>query len=121
MLKKNFARGSFGEIWLGVRRPCWRDVGGKMEFLAGSNTSSTSSHRETFQAPQDSCSMLGAKIYNEEGGTSSKQWTAGDLSGYADDMFILKRILVFSLSHNPSPFFPLSNSNALQSACSYGS
>jgi serine/threonine protein kinase len=65
-----------------------------MEFLAGSNTSSTSSHRETFQAPQDSCSMLGAKIYNEEGGTSSKQWTAGDLSGYADDMFILKRILV---------------------------
>ncbi|CAK9233668.1 unnamed protein product [Sphagnum troendelagicum] len=94
MLKKNFARGSFGEIWLGVRRPCWRDVGGKMEFLAGSNTSSTSSHRETFQAPQDSCSMLGAKIYNEEGGTSSKQWTAGDLSGYADDMFILKRILV---------------------------
>ncbi|CAM6034463.1 unnamed protein product [Sphagnum compactum] len=94
MLKKNFARGSFGEIWLGVRRPCWRDMGGKMEFLAGFNTSSTSSHRETFQAPQDSCSMLGAKIYNEEGGTSSKQWTAGDLSGYADDMFILKRILV---------------------------
>jgi serine/threonine protein kinase len=94
MLKKNFARGSFGEIWLGVRRPCWRDMGGKMEFLAGFNTSSTSSHRETFQAPQDSCSMLGAKIYNEEGGTSSKQWATGDLSGYADDMFILKRILV---------------------------
>lgn len=65
--------------------------------------------------------MLGAKIYNEEGGTSSKQWTAGDLSGYSDDMFILKRILVFSLSHNPSPLFPLSLSNALQSACSYGS
>jgi len=121
MLKKNFARGSFGEIWLGVRRPCWRDMGGKMEFLAGFNTSSTSSHRETFQAPQDSCSMLGAKIYNEEGGTSRKQWTAGDLSGYADDMFILKRILVFSLSHNPSPLFPLSLSNVLQSACSYGS
>ncbi|CAM6025619.1 unnamed protein product [Sphagnum balticum] len=94
MLKKNFARGSFGEIWLGVRRPCWRDMGGKLEFLAGFNTSSEPSHRETFQAPQDSCSMLGAKIYNEEGGTSSKQWTAGDLSGYADDMFILKRILV---------------------------
>jgi hypothetical protein len=47
--------------------------------------------------------MLGAKIYNEEGGTSSKQWRAGDLSGYADDMFILKRILVFSLSQTRPP------------------
>ena len=74
MLKKNFARGAFGEIWLAVKRPCLKEeteTGDRFFVDSGPN-------EHQFQESRDT----GDIGWRAEGPSSS------------GDTFILKRIMV---------------------------
>lgn len=73
MLKKNFARGAFGEIWLAVKRPCLKETETGDRFFMDSGPK-----ENRFQESRD---------------TGDIGWRAEGPSR-SGDTFILKRIMV---------------------------